>query len=52
MRERLYMTIRVGTASSTWKETVRKRVTPTSTLGRVIGVIYNTDWNQVLYSVR
>lgn len=47
-----FMSIHVGAASSTWSEIVRKRVAPTSPVGRLIGVAYTTDWNQMLRDVR
>lgn len=46
-----FMTIQVGTDSSTHSEIVRQRVHPTANVGRLVGVMYNTDWRALLAEV-
>ena len=46
-----FMTVYVGTDSSEHSEIVRQRVLPTSGVGRLVGVLYNTDWRSLLREV-
>ncbi|MBQ5938626.1 hypothetical protein [Massilia sp. AB1] len=46
-----FMTVYVGTDSAEHNEVVRQRVLPTSGFGRLVGVLYNTDWRTLLREV-
>lgn len=46
-----FMTVYVGTDSAEHSEIVRQRVLPTSGVGRLVGVLYNTDWRTLLREV-
>ncbi|MBQ5948431.1 hypothetical protein [Massilia sp. ST3] len=46
-----FMTVYVGTTSSEHNEVVRQRLHPTSEFGRLVGVLYNTDWRTLLREV-
>lgn len=45
------MTIYVGTSSNIWSDAARKKLKPTSTPGRLIGVMFSTDWASILDEV-
>ena len=46
-----FMTVYVGTSSAEQSEVLRQRVLPTSGFGRLVGVLYNTDWRTLLREV-
>lgn len=46
-----FMTVQVGTSSSEHGEIVRQRVHPTTEVGRLVGVLYNTDWRTLLREI-
>ncbi|WP_020653088.1 hypothetical protein [Massilia niastensis] len=46
-----FMTVYVGRSSSETSEIVHQRVHPTTNTGRLVGVLYNTDWRALLQEV-
>ncbi|KFI07107.1 hypothetical protein JN27_11165 [Massilia sp. BSC265] len=44
-----FMTVYVGDGSHVMGELTHKRIEPTSNTGRLIGTLYNTDWQAVLH---
>lgn len=46
-----FMTVHVGTTSSEHGEIARQRVHPATGIGRLVGVLYNTDWRSLLREV-
>ncbi|RZA36472.1 MAG: hypothetical protein EOP92_05140 [Lysobacteraceae bacterium] len=43
-----FMTVHVGAAGHTMSNLTHKRVDPVGNTGRLIGVLYNTDWRAIL----
>ncbi|HWJ96197.1 MAG TPA: hypothetical protein VNT33_15830, partial [Telluria sp.] len=43
-----FMTVYVGAARPTWDAIYRNKIPPTDGIGRLLGVMFNTDWRAVL----
>lgn len=46
-----FLTVYVGAASNTWSDIARGKQKPTSGVGRLLGVMFNSDWAALLQQI-